>query len=94
VIRRAFNDLTHSSAFGEFRVTLSCGIASMPPAPDATTLVEWADRALYRAKSSGRNQVALLPESEQHVHGAARTSERWRLVRQNSSVPARSPRTR
>jgi diguanylate cyclase (GGDEF)-like protein len=66
-LRRAFHDLTHSSAFGEFRVTLSCGIASLPAATNAATLVDWADRALYRAKGNGRNQVALLPESERRA---------------------------
>lgn len=41
------------------RVTLSAGIASMATG-DSKTVMEKADRALYRAKELGRNQVQLL----------------------------------
>lgn len=52
----------HSFPFGEKqplgRVTISGGVASLPGHADNTTdLVEAADRALYRAKNAGRNQV-------------------------------------
>jgi len=46
----------------EIRATVSIGVAVYPgrgDAPDATTLLQRADRALYTAKSRGRNQVAL-----------------------------------
>ena len=43
-------------------VTASIGVAAAGPlAPDATRLLEVADRALYRAKGSGRDSVVLAP---------------------------------
>jgi diguanylate cyclase (GGDEF)-like protein len=43
------------------RLTLSAGIAAFDPgeAPTAQELLQRADAALYRAKSAGRNQLAL-----------------------------------
>jgi diguanylate cyclase (GGDEF)-like protein len=43
------------------RLTLSAGIAAFDPgeAPTAEALLGQADAALYRAKSAGRNQIAL-----------------------------------
>jgi diguanylate cyclase (GGDEF)-like protein len=93
-IRRAFHDVTHTSAFGEFRVTFSCGIASMPPALDATTLVDWADRALYRAKGSGRNQVAILPSEEQRALGTGAQPGKRAGRRAASSTNIRVSRSR
>ena len=44
----------------ELRVTISIGIAVFPDdADDLTHLVEKADRALYRAKQTGRNRVCV-----------------------------------
>jgi diguanylate cyclase (GGDEF)-like protein len=42
-------------------LTLSAGIAAFGPGEPATVgeLLEQADAALYRAKSAGRNQLAL-----------------------------------
>jgi diguanylate cyclase (GGDEF)-like protein len=47
--------------FGEgARLTISIGVATIPvDAGTATALVRAADRALYQAKSAGRNQVRV-----------------------------------
>lgn len=40
-------------------VTLSAGISSYPNTKDARELMECADKAMYKAKNSGRNQVVI-----------------------------------
>ncbi len=46
------------------KVTLSLGIATMPQHTTiAAELQKLADTALYQAKESGRNKVAILDES-------------------------------
>ena len=42
------------------KVTISCGVASFQPKDTPTTLFERADKALYKAKRSGRNKVEVL----------------------------------
>jgi diguanylate cyclase len=46
----------------EFKVGVSIGIAQLKPAEDPVTWLERADRALYRAKQSGRGRVAVSDE--------------------------------
>jgi diguanylate cyclase (GGDEF)-like protein len=49
----------------DMTVTISQGIASYPDdAPDAETLVRQADRALYRAKTEGRNRALCATHGE------------------------------
>ncbi|HZX52150.1 MAG TPA: diguanylate cyclase [Pseudomonas sp.] len=57
-IRQQFSAICFSAGDREFNVTLSAGIAGAPGLT-ASELMEQADRALYQAKHSGRNQVRL-----------------------------------
>jgi diguanylate cyclase (GGDEF)-like protein len=53
--------VAHEKRQPEGRLTVSIGIASFPAdATDWYTLINNADRALYHAKSSGRNQVCAF----------------------------------
>jgi diguanylate cyclase (GGDEF)-like protein len=45
-------------ARGFVSVTASCGVVVSPEGVSSTNLLEQADRAMYRAKSDGRNRVA------------------------------------
>ncbi len=44
----------------EFPVTLSAGLTSWDGVEDATSFIERADQALYRAKETGRNRVVSI----------------------------------
>jgi len=56
-IREDFASLTHHAGDIEFHSSFSCGLADYPMFDTATELNNAADRAMYRAKESGRNQV-------------------------------------
>lgn len=43
-------------------ITLSIGVAELQPGENLDSLVSRADRALYQAKSNGRNRVVLAPQ--------------------------------
>ncbi|MEO8332154.1 MAG: diguanylate cyclase [Gallionella sp.] len=58
-IRNDFSQLRLVANGNEFSVTFSCGIADVTQFPDANKLGDAADKALYKAKHAGRNQVAL-----------------------------------
>ena len=59
-------NIPHSNAEDNDRVTLSIGVATMNPGEDQKPeiLVEAADKALYRAKETGRNHVESAPPEE------------------------------
>lgn len=61
-IREDFSRLRHIADGVEFSATFSCGIADVANFGDATKLGDAADKALYRAKHGGRNQVAVISE--------------------------------
>lgn len=60
-LRSGFAQIRHQFSGREFAVTFSCGVAVFPDYGDIAKLSDAADRALYVAKSQGRNQV-LLPQ--------------------------------
>jgi len=58
-IRMRFSQIHQQSGNAEFQVTFSAGIAAFPEYEQAKNLNDAADRSLYLAKQSGRNQVIL-----------------------------------
>lgn len=63
-VREAFPNIRFSEGEKQFSVTFSAGVASAPPFNDAVTLQGEADRALYRAKQAGRNQVCIAEKHQ------------------------------
>jgi diguanylate cyclase (GGDEF)-like protein len=58
-IRKDFSQLHYLADGKEFTVTFSCGIADISQFRNATQLARAADKALYKAKHAGRNQVVV-----------------------------------
>ena len=74
-LRKDFAAVQTETETGSFSVTFSAGVASMPQRGDVGELLIAADRALYRAKSEGRNRVAEdTAEGEQRVSIPTRTA--------------------
>lgn len=62
-IRIAFEEISKNAAECDAPITLSCGIATFPACDTAMSLSEAADRALYEAKTKGRNKTVLAGPS-------------------------------
>ena len=58
-VRRATARMVHASPFGDYRLTLSVGVAALRPSEPWGNLMDAAERALTRAKQAGRDTVAL-----------------------------------
>lgn len=58
-IRKEFSRLSHWADGKEFFATFSCGIADISRFDDAANMGSAADKALYEARSMGRDQVIL-----------------------------------
>lgn len=58
-VRRRFYDASHAGLPSEQRVSASFGIASYGPGESPASAFVRADRALYQAKTAGRNRVVL-----------------------------------
>lgn len=78
------------------QVTVSVGVSALPEVADtAQQLVSTADRALYAAKGSGRDRVAVAPnireQLHRHVRGLGRAAVDRLLNSQEELKPAFQP---
>lgn len=58
-LRQNFASLHHDDLVTGLRVTFSAGLATWRSGDDATSLIQRADEALYKAKDLGRNRLQL-----------------------------------
>ena len=61
-VRAAFEIAGVTVANLPVAATVSVGVASGEPGADVLAMIAVADKALYKAKANGRNQVALADE--------------------------------
>lgn len=61
-LREDFSMIEHVNGADTFQTTFSVGLAASPPYKDAVNISLAADRALYRAKNSGRNMVCIAKD--------------------------------
>lgn len=58
-LRDKLAQLSFAAGHGEFRFTVSIGVAQYQVGEDVEKTVARADTALYRAKAAGRNRVVI-----------------------------------
>lgn len=63
-IREDFANMVHRAGDIEFHSSFSCGLASYPAFDTAKKLNAAADKAMYKAKQQGRNQVSVASSSK------------------------------
>jgi len=66
-IRMSIEAICLQTDNGGLQATISCGLAILQPDDDAHSLMDKADKALYKAKNTGRNKVCVyehLPQAE------------------------------
>ena len=56
-LRKSVSELKFNTSSGQVRVTVSVGVAVLEKDDNLETLIKKADKALYRAKEVGRNNV-------------------------------------
>ncbi|NLH81257.1 MAG: GGDEF domain-containing protein, partial [Phyllobacteriaceae bacterium] len=81
--RRHFSGLEMVAGGASFHVTFSAGIAGIGRTGDTAGLVAAADRALYRAKSDGRDRV-VIDDGRSGPVATARPVDRGAAVRATS----------
>ncbi len=62
-VRKNFALVKHKSDDNEFFITFSCGIASFTECENPVELNDAADKAMYEAKTSGRNKTVIYKNS-------------------------------
>ena len=64
-LRREIENYTFRLGGEEVHITMSFGVAELSPTDrDHTEIIKNADYAMYKAKNSGRNRVAVYPDEE------------------------------
>lgn len=58
-LRKKFAAIDHYSTDKTFKVTFSAGIANFPKYKDVATIMAMADKALYKSKENGRDQITI-----------------------------------
>jgi diguanylate cyclase (GGDEF)-like protein len=72
-IRRSVQALSIKAFDKQIAVTVSIGVAELDPGESAEAMIDRADRAMYRAKTAGRNRVELGARPALDVQPSAAT---------------------